>query len=108
MPTTLLADYMVPVNADVPSVEIIMVAETDTRVNPLGVGIGEIGIVGVSAAVANAVFHATGKRLRELPIRVEQLLYRSVMDDDRISSAALPIKARGEGNPSSPTPSRAK
>ena len=72
---TNLADYMVPVNADVPSVEVIMIEETDTRVNPLGVkGIGEIGIVGVSAAVANAVFHATGKRLRELPIRVEQVL----------------------------------
>jgi xanthine dehydrogenase YagR molybdenum-binding subunit len=72
---TNLADYMVPVNADVPSIEIIMVPEKDERVNPLGVkGIGEIGIVGVSAAVANAVFHATGKRLRELPIRAEQLL----------------------------------
>lgn len=72
---TNLADYMVPVNADVPSVEIIMVPETDTRVNPLGVkGIGEIGIVGMNAAVANAVFHATGKRLRELPIRAEHLL----------------------------------
>jgi xanthine dehydrogenase YagR molybdenum-binding subunit len=72
---TNLADYMVPVNADVPSVEIIMVPEHDTRVNPLGVkGIGEIGIVGMNAAVANAVYHATGKRLRELPIRAEHLL----------------------------------
>jgi len=72
---TNLADYMVPVNADVPSVEVIMVPEHDTRVNPLGVkGIGEIGIVGMNAAVANAVFHATGKRLRELPIRAEHLL----------------------------------
>ncbi len=70
-----LADYMVAVNADVPSVEIIMVPEHDERVNPLGVkGIGEIGIVGMSAAVANAVFHATGQRLRELPIRLENLL----------------------------------
>lgn len=72
---TNLADYIVPVNADVPSVEVIMVPEHDTRVNPLGVkGIGEIGIVGMNAAVANAVFHATGKRLRELPIRAERLL----------------------------------
>lgn len=72
---TNLADYMVPVNADVPSVEIIMVPEHDTRVNPLGVkGIGEIGIVGMNAAIANAVFHATGTRLRELPIRMEHLL----------------------------------
>ena len=70
-----LADYLVPVNADVPSVEIIMVPEHDARVNPLGVkGIGEIGIVGMNAAVANAVFHATGKRVRKLPIRVEELL----------------------------------
>jgi xanthine dehydrogenase YagR molybdenum-binding subunit len=69
------ADYLIPVNADVPSVEIIMVAENDERVNPLGIkGIGEIGIVGMNAAVANAVFHATGKRIRDLPIRIEDLL----------------------------------
>ena len=70
-----LADYLVAVNADVPSIEIIMVAENDDRVNPLGIkGIGEIGIVGMNAAVANAAFHATGKRVRELPIRAEKLL----------------------------------
>jgi xanthine dehydrogenase YagR molybdenum-binding subunit len=70
-----LADYRVPVNADVPSIEIIMVPENDDRVNPLGIkGIGEIGIVGMNAAVANAVFHATGFRVRELPIRAEKLL----------------------------------
>lgn len=70
-----LADYMIPVNADVPSVEIIMVAEDDTRVNPLGIkGVGEIGIVGMNAAIANAVFHATGKRIRDLPIRPEKLM----------------------------------
>ena len=70
-----LAGYLVPVNADVPSVEIIMVPEEDARVNPLGVkGIGEIGIVGGNAAIANAVFHATGKRIREMPIRAEKLL----------------------------------
>jgi xanthine dehydrogenase YagR molybdenum-binding subunit len=70
-----LADYLVPVNADVPSVEIIIVPEQDERVNPLGIkGIGEIGIVGMNAAVANAVFHATGKRVRDLPIRPETLL----------------------------------
>jgi xanthine dehydrogenase YagR molybdenum-binding subunit len=72
---TNLADYLIPVNADVPSIEIIMVPEEDTTVNPLGVkGIGEIGIVGMNAAVANAVFNATGKRIRELPIRAEKLL----------------------------------
>jgi len=70
-----LADYLIPVNADVPSVEIIMVPEHDDRVNPLGIkGIGEIGIVGMNAAVANAVFNATGKRIRTLPIRAEKLL----------------------------------
>jgi xanthine dehydrogenase YagR molybdenum-binding subunit len=70
-----LADYLIPVNADVPSVEIIMVPEQDERVNPLGIkGIGEIGIVGMNAAVANAVFHATGKRIRDLPIRAAALL----------------------------------
>ncbi len=69
-----LAEYLIPVNADVPVVEIIMVPEHDAGVNPLGVkGIGEIGIVGMNAAVANAVFNATGKRIRDLPIRAEQL-----------------------------------
>ncbi len=70
-----LAEYLIPVNADVATIEIIMVPENDATVNPLGVkGIGEIGIVGMNAAVANAVFHATGKRIRELPIRAEKLL----------------------------------
>jgi len=70
-----LADYLIPVNADVPDVRIIMVPEEDTRVNPLGIkGIGEIGIVGMNAAIANAVYHATGKRIRDLPIRAEHLL----------------------------------
>jgi xanthine dehydrogenase YagR molybdenum-binding subunit len=70
-----LADYMIPVNADVPDIQIVMVPEHDDKVNPLGVkGIGEIGNVGMNAAVANAVFHATGKRIRDLPIRLEQLL----------------------------------
>jgi xanthine dehydrogenase YagR molybdenum-binding subunit len=69
-----LADYLVPVNADVPRVEILMVPEQDDRVNPLGIkGIGEIGIVGMNAAVANAVFHATEKRVRDLPLRPETL-----------------------------------
>jgi len=70
-----LADYLVPVNADVPDIEILIVPEYDERVNPLGIkGIGEIGIVGMNAAVANAVYNATGKRIRDLPIRAEKLL----------------------------------
>jgi xanthine dehydrogenase YagR molybdenum-binding subunit len=69
------ADYLIPVNADVPQLDVIFVPEEDHRVNPLGVkGIGEIGIVGMNAAVANAIFHATGKRIRDLPIRLENLL----------------------------------
>jgi xanthine dehydrogenase YagR molybdenum-binding subunit len=69
------AEYLIPVNADTPQVEVIFVPETDAQVNPLGMkGIGEIGIVGMNAAVANAVWHATGRRIRELPIRIEHLL----------------------------------
>lgn len=70
-----LADYLIPVNADIPEVDIILVPEADNRVNALGIkGIGEIGIVGMNAAVANAVFNATGRRIRDLPIRLEKLL----------------------------------
>jgi xanthine dehydrogenase YagR molybdenum-binding subunit len=70
-----LADYLVPVNADVDKVEIILVPEEDHEVNPVGVkGIGELANVGTAAAVANAVYHATGIRVRDLPIRIEKLL----------------------------------
>jgi xanthine dehydrogenase YagR molybdenum-binding subunit len=70
-----LADYLVPVNADIESVEVVMLLESDDTVNAMGVkGIGEIGIVGMNAAVANAVFNATGIRVRDLPIRIEKLL----------------------------------
>ncbi|HEX6536476.1 MAG TPA: xanthine dehydrogenase family protein molybdopterin-binding subunit [Gemmatimonadaceae bacterium] len=69
-----LAEYHVPVNADVGSIDAIFVDEHDPIVNPIGVkGLGEIGITGVAAAIANAVHHATGKRVRELPITVEKL-----------------------------------
>jgi xanthine dehydrogenase YagR molybdenum-binding subunit len=69
-----LADYLMPVNADIGRVDVVFVEEEDRIVNPLGVkGIGEIGIVGMNAAVANAVFNATGKRVRELPIRIEDM-----------------------------------
>ena len=70
-----LAEYHVPVNADVHSIEVIFVEERDEIVNPLGLkGLGEIGIVGVAAAIANAVYHATGKRIRDLPITLDKLL----------------------------------
>ncbi|RZM02048.1 MAG: xanthine dehydrogenase family protein molybdopterin-binding subunit [Variovorax sp.] len=70
-----LAEYLIPVNADVPEVEVLFVAETDREVNPLGIkGIGELGGVGTNAAICNAIHHATGVRIRELPVRIEQLL----------------------------------
>jgi xanthine dehydrogenase YagR molybdenum-binding subunit len=69
-----LAEYHVPVNADVPSVEAILVAEEDAHVNALGVkGVGEIGITGTVGAIANAVFHATGVRVRSLPITLDKV-----------------------------------
>jgi xanthine dehydrogenase YagR molybdenum-binding subunit len=69
-----LADYLVPVNADVPSVEVILLAEQDDHINPAGVkGLGELGNVGTNAAVCNAIYHATGQRIRKLPARLEQL-----------------------------------
>ncbi len=70
-----LAEYMVPVNADIEQTDVIIIPEHDTLVNALGIkGVGELGIVGGSAAVANAVYHATGVRVRDLPIRLEKLL----------------------------------
>jgi xanthine dehydrogenase YagR molybdenum-binding subunit len=70
-----LAEYLVPVNADIIDVQTIMLPELDTQVNQLGIkGVGELGNVGMNAAVANAVFHATGVRVRKLPIRLEKLL----------------------------------
>jgi xanthine dehydrogenase YagR molybdenum-binding subunit len=69
-----IAEYHVPVNADVHDIKVIFVDEPDEIVNPLGIkGLGEIGIVGVAAAIANAVYHATGKRVRDLPITLDKL-----------------------------------
>jgi xanthine dehydrogenase YagR molybdenum-binding subunit len=68
------ADYHIPVNADVQDIDVIFVDERDDIINPLGVkGVGEIGIVGTAAAIANAVFHATGKRVRDLPITLDKV-----------------------------------
>lgn len=70
-----LGGYHVPVNADAPSMEALMVAEDDPFVNPLGIkGVGEIGITGTVGAIANAVWHATGVRVRRFPIRIADLL----------------------------------
>ena len=69
-----LAEYHVPVNADVHDIDVIFVEEQDAFVNPMGIkGLGEIGIVGVPAAIANAVYHATGVRVRDLPITLDKL-----------------------------------
>ena len=70
-----LAEYLVPTFADIDEQTVIMVPDDDAAVNPEGVkGLGEIGIIGAAAAVANAVFNATGARIRELPIRAEMTL----------------------------------
>ncbi len=70
-----LAEYHVPVNADIGELEALWIDEKDDHINPLGAkGVGEIGITGAAAAVANAIFHATGKRVRDLPITPDKLI----------------------------------
>ena len=70
-----LADYHVPTNADIPEIDVQFVGEPDFAFSPLGArGMGEIGNTGIAAAVANAVFHATGKRVRDLPITPDKLM----------------------------------
>ncbi len=69
------AEYHIPVNKDIHDIEVIFVKEDDERINPLGVkGVGEIGQVGVASAVCNAIFHATGKRVKDLPVTLDKLL----------------------------------
>ena len=70
-----LGEYHVPANADIGNIDVIFVDEPDDKASPIGVkGLGEIGIVGTGAAVANAIYHATGKRVRDLPITIDKLL----------------------------------
>ncbi|MEV4798459.1 xanthine dehydrogenase family protein molybdopterin-binding subunit [Nonomuraea sp. NPDC049421] len=70
-----LADYVIPVNADVGTIEVDFVGEPDFALNPMGVkSLGEVALVGVAPAIANAVFHATGRRVRRLPILIEDVL----------------------------------
>ena len=69
-----LADYLIAVSADIDQLEVILVPEQDDRVNPAGIkGLGELGNVGTAAAIANAVYHATGQRIRDLPIKLDKL-----------------------------------
>jgi xanthine dehydrogenase YagR molybdenum-binding subunit len=72
---TNLAEYMIPVNLDVPIIDVTFLDDPDPFINPIGAkGVGEIGITGVAAAISDAVWHATGKRLRSTPILAEALL----------------------------------
>lgn len=85
-----LADYHFPVHADAHDIDLIFVDEHDEVVNPLGAkGLGEIGVVGVAAAIANAIYHATGKRVRDLPITLDKLLR------DGTWSARASVRAAG-------------
>jgi len=69
------AEYHVPAHADIADLEVIFVEEHDDKASPIGVkGLGEIGIVGVAAAVANAIYHATGTRFRHFPITIDKIL----------------------------------
>jgi xanthine dehydrogenase YagR molybdenum-binding subunit len=73
-----LAEYHVPVNADIGQIDIAFVGKPDPFINPLGVrGIGEIGITGVAGAIGNAVYHATGVRVRDLPITLDKVMPRT-------------------------------
>jgi xanthine dehydrogenase YagR molybdenum-binding subunit len=69
-----LAEYVLPVNADIGSIDVEFIDEPDLHFNSVGAkGLGEVSLTGVAPAIANAVFHATGRRLRDLPIRIEHL-----------------------------------
>ena len=70
-----LADYHVPVNADIPNIEVFFVDKKDPYINPMGSkGLGEIALIGMAPAIANAIFNATGKRIRELPVTPDKLI----------------------------------
>lgn len=73
------SDYLVPVHTDIPDMQIKFIPEEDPHVNALGTkGIGELSVIGVAAAIANAVYHTTGKRIRDLPITPDKLFRNRV------------------------------
>jgi xanthine dehydrogenase YagR molybdenum-binding subunit len=81
-----LADYVVTTNADAPEIDVAFLDYPDTHINAYGArGIGEIGLAGVAPAIVSAVYHATGVRVRELPIRIEDLLSSTVRRGDRVT-----------------------
>ncbi len=83
-----LAEYHVPANADIYDIDVIFVEEPDPEVTPLGVkGVGEIGIVGTAGAIVNAIYHATGKRVRSLPVTLDKLLNGVVGAGQRVEAA---------------------
>jgi xanthine dehydrogenase YagR molybdenum-binding subunit len=78
-----LAEYHVPAHADIEDIEVVFIEEHDDKASPIGVkGLGEIGIVGIAAAVSNAVFHATGKRVRHFPITIDKILGDKILDSE--------------------------
>ena len=86
-----LAEALVPTNADVDGIEAIVIEEDDTRGHPLGIkGMGEIGVIGTPAAIGNAIFHATGIRLTELPFRIDRLLAGAASKAGPASRAGRP------------------
>jgi xanthine dehydrogenase YagR molybdenum-binding subunit len=75
-----LAEYHVPVNADIGLLDITLLGKSDPHINPLGArGIGEIGITGVAGSIANAVYHATGVRVRDLPITLDKVMPKTTV-----------------------------
>lgn len=87
-----IAEYHVPTHADIEDIEVVFVEEEDDKASPIGVkGLGEIGIVGVAAAVSNAVFHATGKRIRSFPITIDKILAAQKSQSSSSVATALPM-----------------